>query len=381
MLVGRDRERNAIERTLDRARAGESATLALLGEPGIGKTALLHHAAQHAAGMRLLRARGVESEAEIPFASLLEVVRPALGGVERIPAPQAAALQSALALRPGAAQDRFAVGAATLSLLAAHAEAGPVAVLIDDAQWLDQPSSEALRFAFRRLLADPIAVVIAAREGEPSLVDGTDLSTWRIGGLSGEEAKLLLGGLRAELAEELHAATAGNPLAMLELAPEAHDLTLAPRGAPMLVSDRLARAFLRRAAALDDGARRALLLAATSESSELSTLERAAAGMGADIAALTRAEAAGLVRLGSGAVEFRHPLVRSAIYTDAPSDWRREAHRALAAALPDRDVDRRAWHLAAAAAGLDEAAASALAQAGARARARSAYSNAASAFL
>ena len=170
MLLGRQQERQEIELALSRARSAASGTLALVGEPGIGKTAVLEYAAEQAAGMQVLRARGIESEAQIPFASLLELLRPALAMLERIPAPQTVALESALALRPGLAQERFAVGAATLSLLAAYAEQGPVAVLLDDAQWLDGSSAEALLFAFRRLVADPIAVVIAVREGEPSLL-------------------------------------------------------------------------------------------------------------------------------------------------------------------------------------------------------------------
>ncbi|MEA2478245.1 MAG: hypothetical protein QOJ07_167, partial [Thermoleophilaceae bacterium] len=157
MLLGRERELGEIERALALARTGTSSALALVGEPGIGKTALLAHAAKSAAGMQLLRARGIESEAQIPFASLLELLRPALGLVDRIPEPQAEALSNALALRRGPAQERFAVGAATLSLLAAHAEQRPVAVLVDDAQWLDDSSTQALLFAFRRLVADPIA--------------------------------------------------------------------------------------------------------------------------------------------------------------------------------------------------------------------------------
>src|ERR1700733_15905710 len=175
MLLGRDLERQQIDQVLGRARSGTSATLALVGEPGIGKTALLGYAAERASGMQLLRARGIESEAQIPFGSLLELIRPALMMLEKIPRPQAAALEGALALRPGTAHDRFAVGAATLSVLAAYAEQGPVAVLVDDAQWLDGSSAQALLFAFRRLVADPIAVFVSVREGEPSLLDGSDL--------------------------------------------------------------------------------------------------------------------------------------------------------------------------------------------------------------
>jgi predicted ATPase len=228
MLVGRDHERDAIEKALARARSGSSATLALLGEPGIGKTALLDYAAERATGMRVLRARGIESEAQIPFGSLLELLRPALAMLDAIPEPQAVALEGALALRRGAAQERFAVGAATLSVLAAHAEQAPVAVLVDDAQWLDVSSAQALLFAFRRLVADPIAVFIAVREGEASLLDGADLPALRIRGLTSDEAAKLMPGLAPETAALLHRATAGNPLALLELAADTGDLALAP---------------------------------------------------------------------------------------------------------------------------------------------------------
>jgi DNA-binding CsgD family transcriptional regulator len=380
MLVGRDRERQQIGEALARARAGTSATLALAGEPGIGKTALLDYAAEHAAGLQLLRARGIESEAQIPFGSLLELIRPALGVLGQIPPPQAAALESALALRPGAAHDRFAVGAATLSLLAAYAEEAPVAVLVDDAQWLDGSSAQALLFAFRRLLADPIAVVVTVREGEPSLLDGADLPVLRIGGLSSHEAVQLLRGLAPETIMWLHGATAGNPLALLELAADAQELAFAPEGAPVLLSARISGSFLRRAGLLDEPVRRALVLAAASDTGDLPVLERAAARLGIDLSVLAAAEGAGLVTLHPGVVTFRHPLARSAIYADAPAGQRREAHRALAAALPGRDVDRRAWHLAAAAAGTDETASAALEQAGIRGRDRSAYATAAAAF-
>ena len=376
MLLGRARERQEIGHALAQARSGTSATLALAGEPGIGKTALLDYAAGQATGMRLLRARGIESEAQIPFASLLELLRPTLPMLGKIPGPQAAAMESALALRPGLGYERFAVGAATLSLLAAYAEDAPVAVVIDDAHWLDGSSAQALLFAFRRLVADPIAVLIAVRDGEPSLLDGADLPTLWLGGLTSDEAGMLVLGLAPEAAARLYGATAGNPLALLELAPDAHDLALAPEGAPVLVPATIAGAFLRRAGTLSDTTRQALVLAATSDSSDLTTLGRAAAHLGVDLSALADAEAAGLVTLDSGRVEFRHPLARSAIYADAPAGQRRDAHRALASALPDLDVDRRAWHLAAAATGPDEAASAALEQAGARSRDRSAYATA-----
>src|SRR5262245_1308042 len=165
MLLGRDRERQELHALFADARLNRSRVLVLAGEVGIGKTALLDEAAGHArgAGMRVLRARGIESEARVPFAALLELLRPALGALERIPAPQAAALEGALALRPTAAQDRFAVGAATLSLLAAYAEDVPLVTFVDDAHWLDGSSADALLFAVRRLVADPIGVVVAVR--------------------------------------------------------------------------------------------------------------------------------------------------------------------------------------------------------------------------
>ena len=378
--MGRTGERRALTDALDCARRGQSAVLGLVGEPGIGKTALLDDAAAHAGDMRLLRARGVESEAEIPFASLLELLRPALPLVDAIPAPQAEALEGALALRPRGARDRFAVGAATLSLLTAYADDGPVALLIDDAQWLDGSSAQALAFAVRRLIADPIAVLIAARAEERSLIDDAGLPTVAVGGLSPEEAARLLSGATAAEVDRLHAATAGNPLALLELAADSGDVALAPAGAPVLVSERVARAFVRRLDGLGEGERQALLLAATSDQGDLVLLRRAAARLGTDLDTLTAAEAAGLITLRPGAVEFRHPLARSAIYAVATAKARREAHRALAAALPDRDVDRRAWHLASAAAGIDASAAAALEQAGLRARDRSAYDGAAAAF-
>jgi DNA-binding CsgD family transcriptional regulator len=380
MLLGRGLERQRIDQALAQARSGTSATLALVGEPGIGKTALLGYAAERAAGMQLLRARGIESEAQIPFGSMLELIRPALRMLQKIPEPQAAALEGALALRPWTAHDRFAVGAATLSLLAAYAEQAPVAVLVDDAQWLDGSSAQALLFAFRRLVADPIAVLIAVREGEPSLLDGADLSELRIAGLTSDEAAMLVRDLAPDAARRLHRATAGNPLALLELAPDADDLALAPEGAPVLVSARISRAFLQRAGLLDQATRQALVLSAASDTSDLATLERAAARLSVDLSALTAAESAGLVTLYAGVVEFRHPLARSAIYANAPASQRRAAHRALAASLPDRDIDRRAWHLAAAAAGTDEGASAALEQAGNRGRDRSAYVTAAAAF-
>jgi DNA-binding CsgD family transcriptional regulator len=225
-------------------------------------------------------------------------------------------------------------------------------------------------------------VLIAVREGEPSLLDGADLHVLRLGGLSLDEAALLAPGLSPDAIRRLHQATAGNPLALRELAADAadRDLMLAPEDAPVMVSAQISRAFLRRASLLDPHARQALVLAAISGAGDLATLERAAARLGVDLSGLGPAEHAGLVSLGAGTVEFRHPLARSAVYADTPASQRRAAHRAMAAVLPDRDADRRAWHLAAAAVGPDEPAAAALAQTAVRSRDRSAYATAAAAF-
>ena len=382
MLLGRRDERLALDRLLAQARRGESGVLALVGEPGIGKTALLDHAAQQAHDMRVLRARGIESEAEIPFAGLAELLRPALSALDRIPAPQASALAGALALAPARAGDRFAIGAATLSLLSATAEERPLLLLVDDAHWLDASSAQALLFAARRLVADPVALVLSAREGEPSLLDGADLRVLRLAGLDGADAATLLAksGLGADVAARLIQTTGGNPLALLELAADGTRLAATPPTAPVPISTSIARAFLRRFGGLPEPTRRVLVLAATSDRGDLAVLTRAAAVVGCDVHDLVAAETAGLVTLPPGAVAFRHPLARSAVYAEAPAAERRAAHAALAAALPDHDIDRRAWHLAAAAVGTDDRAAAALEQAGARARGRSAYAVAASAF-
>ncbi|HEX5852311.1 MAG TPA: AAA family ATPase [Solirubrobacteraceae bacterium] len=382
MLLGRKDERLALDRLLARARDGRSGVLALVGEPGIGKTALLDQAAESAKGMRILRCRGIESEAVIPFAGLSELLRPALGALDRIPAQQASALAGALALSPADARDRFAIGAATLSLLSASAEEGPLALLVDDAHWLDRPSAETLLFAARRLLVDPIALILTVREGEPSLLDGADLQTLRVAGLDRSDAAELLShaDLEYDVLERVHRATGGNPLALLELAPEAARLLALPSDAPVPVSTSIATAFLRRFGQLPEPTRRVLVLVAASDACGLAVLARAASRAGLDMGDLAAAEESGLVTVGPGEIAFTHPLARAAMYADASARERREAHAALAAALPDRDVDRRAWHLAAASVGPDDQASAALQQAGARARGRSAYAVAAAAF-
>jgi DNA-binding CsgD family transcriptional regulator len=378
MLLGRDHEQLALVRLLKDARAGDSGVLALVGEAGIGKSALLAYAEEQAGGMKVLRARGVQSEAHIPFAGLFELLRPALPWLDQIPGPQAAALESALALRPASARDRFAVGAATLSLLAAYADEAPVAVLVDDAHWLDGSSADALLFAFRRLIADPVAVILTVREGEPSLLDGADLAALRLRGLDRASAAELLRRqgdepLGQNLADRLHHETGGNPLALLELGEERGLLANLPPGAPLATGTSIASVYLLRFRSLPQRTRDALVLAAAIDTGEVPVLARAALMLGLDLSDLVPAEAAALITVHDSRVEFRHPLARSAIYGDCPAERRRVVHRALADALPDADADRRAWHLALASFGPDDAASSALEQAGQRAHQRSAY--------
>ena len=360
--------------------------LLVRGEPGIGKTALLEHAAGEARGMALLRARGIESEAEVPFAGLLELVRPALGELDRIPAPQAAALRGALALGPSAEADRFVIGAATLNLLACHAERSPLLVLVDDAHWFDGASLTALVFAARRLEADPIAVVFAVRAGEAPTVEEAGLSVLTLGGVDRETARELLKrhcqqAIAPNDSDRLFEATAGNPLALVELAATGGELGLPPTEGPLPIETSVERTFRRRIDRLSEPARLALLLAASDDSGQLSRLGRAADALGVDLSALEESERAGLVSIAYGVLHFRHPLVRSAAHhAHAPSE-RRAAHRALAESLDEElEPDRRAWHLASAAFGPDAATATALAHAGERARTRSAYAAAAAAF-
>ncbi|TFV69926.1 ATP-binding protein, partial [Blastococcus sp. CT_GayMR20] len=370
MLLGRERERSLIGDLMSGARVGQSAVLVLTGEVGIGKSALLEDAAASATGMRLLRATGTESEAEVPFGALLQLLRPALVHLDRIPAPQADALATALALRPGTGSDRFAVGAATLSLLSRFAEDQPLAVVVDDAHLLDQPSAQALVFAARRLTADPVVVLAAVRAGEPSPLLEAGLPVLTVAGLSpAASGELVSASRRGAVADRLYEATGGNPLALLELADDPSLLDALPPGAPVPVPARLARAFARRADRLPAPARTALLVAAAA-GDDLSLISRACRLLDVDAAALDDAEAAELLAVTAGRVTFRHNLVASAVWSEAAPAARRAVHRALAAALPEDDVDRRAWHLGEAALGPDEETARLLDAAASRARDR-----------
>lgn len=356
-----------IEQLIAGARIGQGGALVITGDPGVGKTTLLAEALEYAEGMRVLRAAGSEPEREIPFGALHQVLRPALDRISEIPAPQAEALSAALALSSGAAGDRFAVGAATLSLLCRFAEEQPVAILLDDLQWVDRPSVQALSFAARRLLADPIVLLAASRTADPA--DGLPLLP-----LSGIDLAAA-----DELVARLHRATAGNPLALIELAGAPARWTQASPEAPPPVSDTLARAFAARAQQLGDAARAALTVAAIA-GEDLRVISRTCTVAGIAFDALGEAEDAGLIRIAGGRVEFRHPLVRSAVYGDAPAEQRRSIHRAVAAALGPREPDRHAWHLAEASLGPDARVAELLTRAATRAHGRSAHDVAAAAF-
>src|SRR5215207_10049262 len=274
MLVGREAEQAAIEELLARGREGTSGVLVIRGEAGIGKSALLEHAAAAADGALVLRVRGIDSELELAWAGLHELVRPVLETVERLPGPQAAALRAALGLSDDAAAERHLVGAATLGVLGAIAEDRPVVVLVDDAQWLDGPSATALLFAARRLLADAVVVIVAVRTGEPSAFDDAGFDELVLEGLSTPAARALLDThagrpVAADTAAWLHAATGGNPLALKELAGEAPRLRPSPVADHVTVSNRIEHALGRRLDAAGPDARRALLAAAVADDDDL----------------------------------------------------------------------------------------------------------------
>lgn len=388
MLIGREAERRAIEQLVAGVRVGSSGVLLITGEPGIGKTALVDEAATLAVGLRVLRARGTEAERAIPFGGLLQLLRPAIGELDRIPTPQRDALSAALALSAGAAVDRFAVGAATLSLLCRYAESAPVALLIDDAHLLDRPSAEALLFAARRLLADPIVLIVAARSGESHPLAEADLPLLQLGGVGLAAAQELVrsrGGSRSDrdvsvdLVASLHRTVAGNPLALLELTSHPEQLQRVAPGVPAPVPALLAEAFAARARELGAAAQTALLVASVDDG-ELGVVARACSELGVEVAALTEAEQASLVMIADGRVEFRHALVRSAIYASAEPAQRRTVHGAVAAALVGHDADRRAWHLSETVLGTDDEVAAALDAAAGHAVERGAHAIAATAY-
>ncbi len=330
--------------------------------------------------MQVLRAGGVEFEAELPFATLHQLLRPVAERISEIPERQASVLSGALGLTSEPGGDRFLLGAGVLSLLAEAAEESPLLCLVDDAQWVDRASREALVFAARRLARESVALLIAERAGIDNPLAG--LPELRVGALDTEDAALILEEHRSNaivpaVRGKLVDAAAGNPLALLELAGALSEQQLAgeePLPDPLPVAEGVEETFLRRTRRLPKDTQTALLVAAAEASGDLAAVERAVGLMNLEPDALASAEEAGLVRLGEGRVRFRHPLARSAVYGGAPFAERRRAHTALAEALTESgSADRRAWHLAATAASADDAIAAELSEAAERALARGAF--------
>jgi len=374
---GRTSELEALDRLLENVRGGQSGVLVVLGEAGVGKTALLRHAMGQAHGFKVVQIAGIESEMELPFAGLHQLFAPMLSRLDALPEPQRDALSIALGLSFGDAPDRFLVGLASLSLLAEVAEEQPLLCVVDDAQWLDGASLPVIAFAARRQLAESVAIVFAMRASteERELAGLPELT---LGGLDEEDARPLLAGvvsgpLDDQVRDRIIAETRGNPLALLEL----------PRG---IVAAELAGGFAlpdaddlpgqieghyrQRVEALPEATRRLMLLAAADPVGDATLVWRAAQTLGVAQAAAEPAAAAGLLEIGAQ-VRFCHPLVRSAVYGAAPSADRRAVHGALAAASdPESDPDRQAWHRAHAATAPDEEVAAELIESASRARRR-----------
>lgn len=367
-MVGRTDEQARLDALIDAARGGRSGALLLHGPPGIGKTELLRHAVARASGFTVLQARGMESESGIPFAGLAELVTPLLEHVDEIPAVQSVALRSALALGPATESDRFTVPAALLSLLGRAADDQPVLAIIDDAQWLDEPSLEAFLFAGRRLAQEGVAMLGAIRDGAPR-AEVPWLDRLRVAPLADEDARALLDATIApSVADRLVATAAGNPLALLEIPALLSASQRAGREplADPLPAGTVERAFAVALDALPEATRAALLVAAAASTRRVT---------GAlDVDALEAAEAANIVVMADGELEFRHPLMRSAVYHAASPAERRAAHAAHAAAAEGAE---RAWHLAACAVAPDEEVAAALEAAALEARGRGAHATAA----
>ena len=336
--------------------------LVLCGPAGVGKSALLRDAVERADGMLVLEARGVESEAELAFATLHQLLRPVLGQVDALPHPQAKALRAAFGLEQAAGDDRFLVSVAVLSLLAEAAERVPVLCVLDDAHWLDEASANALAFAARRLEAERVAMLVAARDGGLRRFDAAGLPELKVGGLDRVAVGSLLAAraglaIAEEVRDQLVAQTGGNPLALTELPSVLTPGQLAgndPLPVPLPLTEGVEHAFLDRVRRLDHDAQTFLLVAAADDAGRLATVLAAAEALGAG-GALDTTERAGLVHVHDGQLEFHHPLVRSAIYQGTTTSRRQQAHQALAEVFGgEGDADRRAWHLAAAVTGPDE---------------------------
>ncbi|WP_067823467.1 helix-turn-helix transcriptional regulator [Nocardia inohanensis] len=380
-LVGREAECLVLETFTTTVRSGLSEALVLAGPPGIGKTRLLDHLADTTQDLLVLRTSGIESELPLAFAALHRLLRPFLDRREHLPEPQKAALGAAFGFVAGPAPDRFLVGLATLSLFADLAAEGPLLCLVDDAQWLDRESREALTFVARRLHAEGVGLVFAVRELGSGSQAFDGLRVYPVAGLPASAAEELLartvrGPLSEGVARQLAEQTRGNPLALATLVsaltPEQLGGTMAlPE--PLPIGARLTASFLAQIRALAKPTQDLLLLASISPIRDAALLWRAAALLGLSEDDAYPAIEAGVLAPGND-LAFSHPLIRSAVYNAARPSGLRRAHQAISAACdPDHDPDIRAWHLAAATAGLDESVARDLENSAARARARGGY--------
>jgi DNA-binding CsgD family transcriptional regulator len=384
-LMNRRSECALLDQLVNAVRAGGSRVLVVRGEPGVGKSALLDYLARVASDCRVVRAAGMESEMELAFAGLHQLLSPVLDLLDQLPVPQREALRTAFGLSAGPAPDQFLVGLAVLGLLSEAAADRPLICVVDDEQWLDRASVQALGFVARRLAAEPVGLVFAARMTGAELAGLPELA---VEGLGEEDARALLdsaltGPLDARVRDLIVAETRGNPLALLELPRGLAPGELAGGfGLPGAVSlpGRIEDSFARQLEGLPEQTRRLLALAAADPTGDPLLVWRAAGRLGIAVGAGTPTVGSGLVEFGAQ-VRFRHPLARSAAYRSAPAQRRQEIHRALAEATDmAADPDRRAWHRAQAAAGPDEDVAAELERSAGRAQDRGGLA-AAAAFL
>jgi DNA-binding CsgD family transcriptional regulator len=376
-FVGRSSECAALDHVLGQVRSGHSAVLVVRGEAGIGKTALLRYLTKAATGFTIVRCAGVESEMELPFAGLHELCSPLLEGLNSLPEPQQRALNVALGLESGQSPDKFLVALGALGLLATASEKGLILCVVEDAHWLDHASAQGLGLIGRRLLAEPVGLVFAARPSETTPDPLARLPELHVEGLDRRSAQSLLNSVIPTPVDQSVSAriideTQGNPLALLELG-EHMGAGFAGGYSSVgnaSVSHRIEEEYVARLSAVPERTQLFLLLAAADPIGETTLLQRAAGKLALGVDAAQPAIEAGLISVGT-AVRFRHPLLRSAVYRSANDERRRTAHAALAAETdPDADPDRRAWHRAYAASAPDEEVAIELITSADRAQAR-----------